>query len=286
MKRSKSSVTTGLTRRLAAPLQRQRPVRRRVAGGARRLRLPLVSVIAAVTLALLPAPAGAATTAGTNPVVIVAGMGVPAISYEPLATRLRVDGYRVSIFQSSTLGLGDIHASALQLAQHVSALRATTGSAKVDLVGHSAGGLVARDFVKTAGGAAVVDKVITLGTPHYGTINADIGAFFGLGPCALITACSQLTLGSSYLAGLNAGDDSIGSVRYWAFATKTDEVVQPYRNAFLNSADGNIVNTAIQDQCRLRFVGHAGLILEGTPYSGVRQALQGSTRIRLNCFAP
>jgi triacylglycerol esterase/lipase EstA (alpha/beta hydrolase family) len=234
------------------------------------------------TLAFVPS-AGAAIP--RNPVVIVAGMGVPTVGYETLATRLRFDGYRVSIFQSSSLGLGDIHDSALELAAFVDAVRTQQNAAKIDLVGHSAGGLVARDFVKTAGGAAVVDKIVALGTPHYGTINADIGSFFGIGPCAFITACSQLTLGNSYLAGLNAGDDSIGSVRYWSFATKTDEVVQPYRNAFLDTSDGNIVNVAIQDQCWFRFVGHAGLILEGPTYTGVRQALQGNTRIRLNCFA-
>lgn len=243
-------------------------------------------VIAAVAVSTLTAtPTAGAATPARNPIVIVAGMGVPGVGYEPLAARLRLDGYQVSIFQSSTLGLGDIHDSAVELSRFVASVRAQRGAAEVDLIGHSAGGLVSRDFVATAGGAAVVDKVITLGTPHYGTVNADIGSFFGLGPCAFITACTQLTLGNSYLAGLNAGDDSIGSVRYWAFATKTDEVVQPYRNAFLAASDGNIVNTAIQDQCWLRFVGHAGLILEGPTYTGIRQALQGSTRIRLNCFA-
>jgi pimeloyl-ACP methyl ester carboxylesterase len=46
----------------------------------------------------------------------------------------------------------------------------TISKNKVVLVGHSMGGLVARAAVSLAGGQAYVRKVITLGTPHDGTL--------------------------------------------------------------------------------------------------------------------
>ncbi len=44
--------------------------------------------------------------------------------------------------------------------------------AKVVFIGHSMGGLVARYYVDVLGGHEITDKVITLGTPHRGALNA------------------------------------------------------------------------------------------------------------------
>jgi len=44
--------------------------------------------------------------------------------------------------------------------------------AKVVFIGHSMGGLVARYYVDVLGGHEVTEKVITLGTPHRGALNA------------------------------------------------------------------------------------------------------------------
>ena len=91
-----------------------------------------------------------------------------------------------------------------------------------------------------------------------------------------------MTTGSAFLGALNAGDDTIGAVRYTTLRTIQDELVRPVDNATL--FDG-AVNVKIQSQCLLRIVGHVGLILDGTVYSGIRQALQGRTTIVLNCLA-
>ncbi|MCX7621514.1 MAG: alpha/beta fold hydrolase [Acidimicrobiales bacterium] len=250
------------------------------------MRRKLFAFWLAFALAALAVPSAlGAATPPKNPVIIVAGTLSPAIANEPLAARMRADGWKVWIFQLPGLGLGDIHQTAAALGPVVDSVRAQTGSAKVDLVGHSQGGLVARDYVKSYGGSTKVDKVIGLGAPNYGTAVANLATFLGLGDCLGVTACAQMAVGSSYLASLNAGDDSIGSVRYYNIATKLDELVQPYSNAFLNAADGNIYNAAIQDQCWLRVVGHAGLILDGTAYSGVKYALEGNAGLRFNCWA-
>lgn len=243
--------------------------------------------IATITAILIATVAWAGSTAGAgaatkDPVIIVAGTFSPSFANEPLANRLRNDGYQAFIFELPTLGLQDIDLTAEALDDFADGVRAQTGAAKVDLVGHSQGGLVARSYVKDFGGASEVDSLITLGTPNRGTYIANLGEFFGFGNCLGVVACEQMSIGSSYLDALNAGDDTIGSVRYTTFRTKYDELVRPVDNATLY--DG-AVNVRIQDRCWGRYVGHVGLIVDGTVYSGIRQALEGRTSIRLNCWA-
>lgn len=227
------------------------------------------------------AEAGTLAAAGADPVVVVGGLIGISIAYEPIAARLRADGYRVSIYQLPNLGFGDIRESARALSSYVDQVRSATGAAKVDLVTHSEGGLVSRWYVKFLGGAAKVDQYVSLGSPQQGTYVANIINFLGLGSCAGIVACQQMSIGSSFLADLNGGDDTPGAVRWTTVRTWQDELVRPVDNASL--ADG-ATNVLVQAWCPLRIVGHLGLILDGTTYSVVRQVLAGAA-IRPNCFA-
>lgn len=250
---------------------------------ARRLFVVLALVVVGTISVVQPAQAAPAK----DPVVIVPGFTtgpIVSVGYVPLATRLAAAGYDVTVMSYPDYGFGDIHDNATRLARVVAAVRARTGAAKVDLVAHSMGGLVSRDYIKYLGGASDVDSLITLGTPHYGTAVANIAKFFLLGDCIGITACQQMAKGSSYLNALNAGDDTIGDVRYTAIATKFDEVVVPYSTAFLAN-DGNIANIAVQNQCLLRVPGHLGLIIDGAVADGVLDALRGAS-VKMNCFAP
>jgi triacylglycerol lipase len=244
----------------------------------------LRSLLAGVACALLVAvglPWSAAADDRPDPVVIVNGTFGPAFFYEPLAKRLRGDDHQVFIFELTNLGTGDIAATAQDLADFVAGVRAQTGADKVDLVGHSQGGLVARQYVKYLGGDATVDSLISLGAPHYGTAVANIADFFGGGNCLGIVACQQMAVGSDFVNALNDGDDTIGSVRYTNFYSSLDELVRPVANASLQ--DG-ATNVKIQSQCPLRVVEHVGLALDGTVYSGIRQALAGQP-IHLDCWA-
>ncbi|WP_432050626.1 esterase/lipase family protein [Verrucosispora sp. NA02020] len=214
---------------------------------------------------------GLRALAGANPVIVVGGLSGFAAVYEPLAARLRADGYRVWIYPLPNLGLGDITTSAGSLRSFVGQVRASTGAARVDLVAHSEGGLVSRYYIKNLGGGDAVGRYVSLGTPQYGTYVANIVAFLGLGSCAGVVACQQMTIGSPFLAALNAGDDTPGDVRWTTVRTRQDELVRPVDNATL--ADG-ATNVLIQSRCPLRVVGHLGLVTDGTTYSVIRQALR------------
>lgn len=240
-----------------------------------------VSLLCAIAGALAVLPASPAAAATPDPVIIVNGTFGPEFFYEPLAARLRHDGHRVFIFQLTNLGTGDIADTARDLNAFADGVRARTGAARVDLVGHSQGGLVARQYVKFLGGSSEVDSLVSLGSPHYGTAVANLADFFGGGSCLGIVACEQMAVGSAFLANLNAGDDTIGSVRYTNLYTIYDELVRPVGNAALRDGATNVL---VQSQCPLRVVGHVGLALDGAVYDGVHDALRGA-RVDLNCWA-
>ncbi|GIU84466.1 MAG: lipase [Acidimicrobiales bacterium] len=240
-----------------------------------------VAAALAVALATVVFPAGLTASSTRDPVVIVAGTFSPAFANEPLAARLRNDGYQVWIYELPGLGTGDIMQTARPLADLVERVRSQTGATKVDLVGHSQGGLVARTYVKYYGGASKVDSLISLGTPHYGTYVANIANFFGLGSCLGVVSCQQMAIGSSFLANLNGTDDTYGPVRYTNIYTAYDELVRPVQNATQRHGAQNV---KVQDQCWARVVGHVGLILDGAVYDGIRDALGGEP-VRLKCWA-
>ena len=243
-------------------------------------------MVAAVTL-LVVGPASPAEAAPRDPVIIVAGtfagQPIASVFYAPMAARLRLDGYQPYIFGLPTSGTQDIAVTAQALNAYADQVRAQTGATRVDLIGHSQGGLVARHYVKYLGGSTEVDSLISLGAPHYGTAVANVAKLFGLGNCIGIVSCQQMSIGSTYLANLNAGDDTIGNVRYTNIVSTGDEVVVPYTTGWLAN-DGNNTNVRVQSPCFLRSVGHIGLATDGTVYSGIHDALAGAP-ITLNCFA-
>lgn len=255
----------------------------------------LTIALAATTVPLATPPAATATVAPARstqvqadlgPVVIVPGTlasdPIVEIELRSLADALRADGYEPFTYYLPGGGTGDMRATAAALPAFVDGVLAQTGATEIDIVGHSQGGLLARYYIRFLGGAAAVDNLVSLGTPHQGTALANLGSLFGLWNCLGFGACTQAAVGSQFLAELNDGDDTAGDVRYTSFATKLDLIVLPYTNAFL-TGDGT-TNVAVQDQCPLRLTEHLTFPQDGTVYSGIVDALAGAP-ITLDCLA-
>src|SRR5262245_29023801 len=120
----------------------------------------------------LPLPAGDAR--GPRPIIVLHGYAMNRANFVPLAYRLGRAGLG-PIFGFEYWTLGRVAAGARQLGWFVDEVRARTGAADVDLVGHSMGGVVARYYVALAGGDPYVHRVVTLGSPHHGTDVSTIG---------------------------------------------------------------------------------------------------------------
>lgn len=187
-----------------------------------------------------------------GPVVAVTGYGGRVAALDPLVRRLRDQGREVVVLQPAGGGTGDLRDEAARLATLVEDTRERTGAASVDLVGYSAGGVVVRLYVRDDGGADVVRRVVTLGSPHHGTDVAEL-AVEAAGTCP--TACEQLVPDSDLLRGLNAGDETPEGPRWATVRSDADRVVTPTDSAVLAGAR----NVLVQDLCPGADVQHDDL---------------------------
>lgn len=203
-----------------------------------------------------------------NPVVLVHGTFENKYdNWAELAPRLAGLGFCVFALnyggdQGAVLqGLNDIAASAGQLRTFVGQVLAATGARKVDLVGHSQGGMMPRYFIKNLGGAAMVNSLVGLAPSNHGTTLSGLAtAFAGVLPedFFLCAACVQQIQGSHFITALNAGGETDPAVRYTVIATRNDEVVTPFQSAFL-APGPNVTNLTLQDLCPNDSTEHVGL---------------------------
>ncbi|WP_406831121.1 alpha/beta fold hydrolase [Pedococcus sp. KACC 23699] len=199
-----------------------------------------------------------------GPVLLVPGYGGSTASLGPLAASLRSAGRDVTVVELPDRALGDLRDQADALSAVATRVLARTGASSVDVVGYSAGGIVARMWVQEGGGAASVRRLVTLGSPHHGTQLAGLGALVA-GACPV--ACQQLDPTSPVLARLNGVALPAGP-RYLSVWTTQDDVVLPPASAELDGAR----SVAVQDVCPDDRVRHSGLPEDGV----VRAMVAGS----------
>ena len=123
--------------------------------------------------------------------------------------------------------LKSIELFADQLAAKIDAIRAATGASRVAILGHSMGGIVARAYLRRYGGEKV-STVITLGTPHHGSVHAWL--FPG-------TSLAQLRQGNAWLAELNRAEVAPAGVRVVSLWSWHDSMVAPQTSARLDGAE-------------------------------------------------
>lgn len=95
-------------------------------------------------------------------------------SYDNLWNALKLAGYKEgeNLFALPYDWRRSNVLTALDLKTKIDEVKAKTGSAKVDLIGHSMGGLVARQYIERDAYAGDVDQLIFLATPHLGSPKA------------------------------------------------------------------------------------------------------------------
>lgn len=198
------------------------------------------------------APAGQPAAEQPGPVLLVPGYGGRTSDLEPLADRLRATGRDVTVVALPDAGTGDLAASAAALDTAADAAMARTGEQSVDVVGYSAGGLIARLWV-AGSGADVARRVVTLGSPHHGTTVADLAVRYAPDRCP--PGCLQLATDSAVLATLNAVDETPGDAEWISVWTTQDSVVTPPDSARLDGA----LNLPVQTVCPQARLSHQQL---------------------------
>jgi pimeloyl-ACP methyl ester carboxylesterase len=147
-------------------------------------------------------------------VVVVHGLGGNRSTLFPLAAYLRHRGHR-QVLSFNYRGGDGIERSARALKQY---LRRHVRGGRLDLVGHSLGGLVARVYIEQLGGARRVDRCVTLGAPHRGTYNAYwLGSRLG----------AQLRPDSPLFRRLDGSGAATPGVRFLSIVAGSDNLVIP-----------------------------------------------------------
>lgn len=137
-------------------------------------------------------------------VVLVPGYGGSQDSLRVLADRIAATGRETRVVSLPGNGTGDL------LAQ-VGVLEAAAGGASpVDVIGYSAGGVVARLWVARG---AHPRRVITLGSPLHGTQLAATGG--AVLPDACPVACQELAPGSALLNSFARDPVSVPWLSLW-----------------------------------------------------------------------
>jgi pimeloyl-ACP methyl ester carboxylesterase len=168
------------------------------------------------------------------------------IARAPRAPHGRVEGERVVVFLHGFMAAGPVFGP---MRRHVEA-RAPVGTVdltygpldrfepiadrlaraidrvaegrRVDLVGHSLGGIVMRWYLQELGGAARVDRIVTVASPHAGTRSADIG---------IVPLARAIRPGSRVIETLRAGRAKASSVAHTAIVAGADRMITPPTSA-------------------------------------------------------
>ncbi|MGW3244397.1 esterase/lipase family protein [Streptomyces sp. NPDC001070] len=196
-----------------------------------------------------------------TPVLLVHGLSSNRGIFRVLQRELRRAGFP----HVTTLNYGwlttDVRSAARTLAGEVERLCDRGGYERVHVIGHSLGGLVARYHVQRMGGDARVHTLVTLGTPHHGTLTAMLP----------LPVMRQLRPGSDVLTEL--AEPAPGcATRFIAFHSDLDELIIPTANARLTHPDLRTSNVPVHA------VGHASLPLHRRVVREICRVLPEDTR--------
>ena len=194
-----------------------------------------------------------ATQRGETPILLLHGLFVNRSCWFWFKRQLRQQGFKNIV----TMNLSNGHSEetlAELVSKQVDELRLQLGVNKVHLIGHSMGGMIARNYVQLRGGEDKVDQLICLGSPHHGSKLAT----FTIAPLGKL-----LIPDSDFLQKLNRAPIP-ENVQLTNIYTNKDNMVLP------NSSNHLPWGTAVE----LDRIGHTSLIYRKAPIAAAILALK------------
>lgn len=180
-------------------------------------------------------------------IVLVHGFACNRAFWNPWMRKLRKRSVPfVAVNLEPIFGSIDTYAPLINDA--VQRLEATTGKAPV-VVAHSMGGLAVRAWMVAYGAKAHAHHVVTIGTPHRGTL---------LGCWALTANAQQMSLSSSWQRQLEKSESSEQRSRFTCFYSNCDNIVLPTSAGRLPGAD----NRHVPGVAHVQMAQHAQIFSE------------------------
>lgn len=190
---------------------------------------------------------------GETPVLLLHGLFVNQSCWFWFKKQLRRQGFQ----NIATMNLSSWHSEeALTelLAKRVDELRHQLGVNKVYLVGHSMGGMIARNYIQLRGGHDKVEQLVCLGSPHHGSKLAT----FSMDPLGKL-----LIPNSDFLQRLNSAPIP-KNVHVTNIYTNKDNMVLPSSNNHLPWGEA----------VELDGMGHTSLLYRKAPIAATIAALK------------
>ena len=205
------------------------------------------------------------------PVVLVHGLIDNHSIFAVMRRSLRRRGFTSVCSWNYSPFLTDVARGAADLGEHLQRVCEQTGHERVHVVGHSLGGLLARYHVQRQGGDQHVETLVTLGTPHQGSVLAH------LLPTPLVR---QLRPGSAVLRELAEPAPGVRTP-VTAVYSDLDQVVVPTSAGRCDHPDLQARNVLVRGVGHMSLPFHRGVLDEvATTLAGVRRP------IRTACPAP
>jgi len=134
----------------------------------------------------------------------------------------------------------DIDRHAADVALELRNMQCRSSGARVAIIAHSMGGLVARAALRITG-PGVISSIVTIGSPHHGTAWARLAPF---------QPTRQMRPGSSWLQVLNSSQEGSWQAPMTSIYSMQDEFIVPPRSAMTAGAQNH----------ELHGLGHLGII--------------------------
>jgi triacylglycerol esterase/lipase EstA (alpha/beta hydrolase family) len=178
-------------------------------------------------------------------------------------------------------GLKPVAESSLEIKNFVEQVRAATGAARVDVVGHSEGGLQSLYLAKMQGIRSEIGQVVAIAPPTHGATASGLLtlAYALLGKSTWDTIVRTIGLpifadeldGGAAIVALNTGPVAQPGIRYTIITSRHDELVTPTETSFVR--EPGVRNQYVQDFCPFDPVGHIGEAYDPNVWHLVSNAL-------------
>jgi triacylglycerol esterase/lipase EstA (alpha/beta hydrolase family) len=196
--------------------------------------------------------------------------------WEVMEDRLRYDGFGVFSFDLGGLffrfNSRPVDTLAEAIAEKVESICERYSLDRFHVIGHSKGGLVAREYVQHYGGDRRVKSLITMGTPHHGTPTAAIGVWLMGG--GLISRAPLQMLPHSRLVKLLSRDTFPPHIPLASIYSRHD-LICPYWCSVLRPKQGETSMKNIQ----VKNVGHTALTYDPGVHILVRKELENAAEL-------
>jgi pimeloyl-ACP methyl ester carboxylesterase len=189
---------------------------------------------------------------GGTPIILLHGLFHNRACWLWIKFNLRRQGFS-NLYALNLPPWKDLETLTERVALKIDELRLAGAGGRVHLVGHSMGGMIARNYLQLRGGAERVDRCVLLAAPNHGS---------KLAPFAISSLGEMLVPGSEFLQRLAAAPLPRPQA-IWAIFSHHDNIVLPWQNARLEGVN----------QVELAGMGHVGMLFRPVVIHALAAAL-------------